>query len=206
MQRRWAAEFYSHPPEARGCQICGLHFAKDSPEDQTRHRKFHTQVVDTFAPRPNPTLRRLFLQYGSFVPVRSSSPRWLRHRLYNVALMLQREQGYDFALWSEYGDDDGHGILVVGSDGRALGGAVVRWRRWSDRPDGWVLAWIWIAPPYRRQGWFRRTWETVSREFPGILPEPPYSVAAAAFIQGLEELPSEARDYAANIDRHGVEP
>src|ERR1700720_2424302 len=51
MQRHWAAEFYSHPPEARGCQICGLHFAKDSPEDQTRHRKFHTQVVDTFAPR-----------------------------------------------------------------------------------------------------------------------------------------------------------
>jgi hypothetical protein len=76
------------------------------------------------------------------VPVRAASKRRLRYRLYEIALMFRREKDYDFVQWDET-SDDGHGYLLVDADGRALGGAVVRWREYkvftlfiSDPPAG----------------------------------------------------------------------
>jgi hypothetical protein len=107
--------------------------------------------------------------------------------------------GYDFVQWGETGDD-GHGYLVVDIQGRALGGVVVRWCLYKDCPPGWFLDWVWIAPTYRRQGLLKKLWETCDRQYPGILPRPPFSLAAAMFIQGIESLPARGRDYA----RHTV--
>jgi hypothetical protein len=72
----------------------------------------------------------------------------------------------------------------------------VRRREYEGHAPEWILDWVWIAPPYRRQGLLRKLWEMVSGRYPGILPEPPFSYEAAVFIQGIETLPENVREYA----------
>ena len=88
---------------------------------------------------------------------------------------MRREKGYDFSMWSESGEESG-GFLIADAEGRALGGFAIG-------PDdrSVVLRWIWVAPPYRRHGWMRRSWAMLTDRFPGIMPEPPLSPAAAKF-------------------------
>jgi acetyltransferase ESCO-like protein len=138
MIREWAREFYEEPPRAHGCQVCGLHYLRTLPEDRAQHRRHHQQVIRIFSPSPSATLKKEFDEQGKFVPVRASSKRFLRHRLYEIALMFRREGGYDFVQWDET-SDDGHGYLLIDAEGRALGGAVVRWREYKDLPPGWFL-------------------------------------------------------------------
>ena len=197
MIREWAREFYGEPLRAHGCQVCGLHYVRTLPEDRAQHRRHHQQVIRVFSPSPSAMLKKAFDEHGKFVPVRANSKRWLRHRLYEIALMFKREKDYDFVQWDETGDD-GHGYLLVDGEGRALGGAVVRWREYKEF-TGWFLAWVWIAPPHRRQGLLKTLWEMCRRQYPGILPEPPFSYEAAMFIQGIEDLPEKVRQYAREI-------
>ena len=197
--RHYAKEFYECPPEGDACPVCGLSYVKDSPTDRKIHRLYHREVVDTFEPRSNPALARRHALHGVFVPVTPLSPRWMHKRLYRIALMLKRENGYDFSMWDQYRDDDGIGYILTDEQGRALGGCAVRWREWTDRSPGWFLQWIWVAPPCRRQGLLRRTWEMLKGEYGGIFPEPPLSPAAAQFFRGCEDLPDIIKQWVEHI-------
>jgi hypothetical protein len=157
-----------------------LSFARNDPKDKARHHEHHRNVVDVFDPRPNHALRKRYEEDGTFVPVSSSGSS--SGRLYQIARMLMRENGYDVPPWDEK-ENDGHGYLIVDYEGRALGGTAVCWQEWTNSPACWVLDWIWIAPPYRRQGMMRKTWEMCREKYPGIIPRPPFSAAAKAFFR-----------------------
>jgi hypothetical protein len=175
----WAENYYAH---FNGldltCPVCGLIYVAEYEQDQRYHRKWHREVVETFEPKPNAALARWRTPAGGdFIPVGQGDPKWLHKRLYRVAKMLKRENGYDFIMWSDAGNDYG-GFLIVDPDGRALGGFAVQLD--TDPPS---LRWIWIAPPYRRRGWLRQSWKMLTERFPGIVPEPPFSPAAEAFFR-----------------------
>ena len=176
---------------------CGLSYVKGLPEDQRDHRSFHRIVVETFEPKPTATLAKLHAEYGEFVPVRFHSPQWMHKRLYRIAQMLQRENGYDFVMW-DMRRDDGDGYIFTDAAGRALGGFAVRWCEWTDWPDSWVLQWIWVAPPHRRQGLMRRAWAMLTANYPDILPERPFSRSAAKFFKQCDGLPDFMRAWIDN--------
>ena len=173
----WAKDYYHHWDGMKGtCPVCGLNYVPDIEEDRRRHRNFHREVVTTFDPRPNASLKRRRATIGEdFLLVNWGDPKWLHRRLYLIARMLMRENGYDFPMWNESGSES-RGFLIVDLEGRALGGFAVGHDRRS-----MTLRWIWIAPPYRRQGWMRRSWEMLTDRFPGIMPEPPFSPAAEQY-------------------------
>jgi hypothetical protein len=175
----WAKNYYDHwDGHKRTCRVCGRNYVAEDEEDRRTHRRWHREVVETFDPKPNTALRQRRISLGEdFIQVRWGDPKWLHQRLYRIAKMLQRENGYDFPMWSDTGRETG-GFLIVDLDGRALGGLAVR----LEPPR---LRWIWVAPPYRCQGWMRRSWEMLSERFSGILPEPPFSPAAEAFFRPL---------------------
>lgn len=180
--RPYAKEFYNNLPRGDACPVCGLSYVMDSPDDQRTHRAYHREVVETFEPRPVPTLAELHAEYGTFIPVRAWSPIWLRKRLYRIGLMFKRELGFDFQP-CDLSYDPGYGYILTDADGRAIGGCMARWKIYEDAPPNWVLAWIWIVPSHRRNGLMKQAWETVKSEYEGIEPDPPFSRAAAKFFR-----------------------
>lgn len=190
----FAKRHFKQPPGDAACPVCGLLYVKGSPTDEQNHRSYHREVVETFEPRPNNALAKQHARHGVFVPVDIRSPCWMHKRLYRIALMLRRENGYDFPMWGERGDD-GNGYIFTDAEGRALGGCAVRWREWKNATPGWVLQWIWVAPPHRRQGLMRSAWEMLTRQYEGIIPEPPLSRPAAQFFQGVNGLPERIRKW-----------
>jgi hypothetical protein len=179
------------------CAVCNFHFVSSLAGDRRIHRARHRALLRVIEPQPNSALAKLHAVQGSFVPVSNQSPRWLRHRLYEIARTFKREMKFDFVQWGE-DNDDGHGCIIADEAGRAIGGFVVRWRgdyyppETPDWAKGWALTWVWIAPPYRRQGWLRRTWQTLTCCYSGIIPEPPFSPAAATFFATCD-IPPELR-------------
>jgi hypothetical protein len=164
--RPYAKEFYYRSARDGACPVCGVLYMEGPAEDERYHRAEHRMVIETFEPRPNAKLARLHTRYGTFIPVRRNSLKWLRNRLYRIGLMFRRERGVDFPPYDE-NEDDGEGYILVDADGRALGGCTVRWQEYSNAPPRWVLAWIWIIPSHRRKGLLRATWEMAKSGYPG---------------------------------------
>ncbi len=187
MTRPYAKELYHRELDDDACPVCGSLYVKELPEDQKKHRSFHARTMSVFEPKPSKALAKLHTKFGCYVPVTAHSPTWMHRRLAWIAAILKRENGYDCTMWDASGDD-GQGFIVTDSDGRALGGCAVRWREGSDEPACWALQWIWVAPPYRRQGLLRNTWSMLTAKYDGIIPEPPYSLGMARFLLSLGSL------------------
>ena len=187
MTRCYARDLFRRPIHD-GCPVCSFSYIKGALEDELQHRAYHRETLEVFEPSADAALSREHALHGRFVPVTAASARWLHRRLYNIARMLNRENGYDFIMWGEDGDD-GDGYIITSPTGRALGGCSMRWRDdWEDAPPVWALQWIWIAPPYRRQGLMRDTWTMLTGKYGAVFPEPPYSLAAARFLHDAESL------------------
>ena len=85
------------------------------------------------------------------------------HKLvYERARYLQRQERYDFVPWDEtHGirDDefekDVHALLLIEPPHIPVGVTSFSWKKWSNRPRGWHLNFIWIAGTWRRKGVFR---------------------------------------------------
>ena len=199
MTRPYAKELYDDELHDGACLVCGFLYVKELPEDLKKHCSRHARILSVFEPKPNKALAKLNTKFGCYVPVTPKSPTWMHLRLAWIATVLKRENGYDFIMWDASGDD-GQGFILTDSDGRALGGCAVRRREWSNAPACWVLQWIWVAPPYRRQGLLRNTWLMLTAKYDGIIPEPPYSLGVARFLLSLGNL-SELVESAA---RHAV--
>ena len=187
MTRPYAQELYGQKLSDDACPVCGFPYVKELPEDQRHHRSFHACFLSVFEPKPNKALSTLHARFGHYVPLTAQSPTWLNRRLYRIARALRWENNYDYPMWSESGCD-APGFILTDSDGRALGGCAVEWGEWSDVRARYVLQWIWIAPPYRRQGLLRDTWSMLTAKYDGILPAPPYSPEAARFFLSLGNL------------------
>ncbi len=196
MEREFAKEFYKRADVDKGaCPVCNLCYAEDYEPDQRYHRKFHRRIVAAFDPKPDPILARHFAKEGQFIPVGPISRRHLRARLACVARAFRCEFGCDFTQYdADY--DDGHGFILADAEGRAIGGTVVRFRQYHDRSASFVMAWVWVAPNYRRQGRMRSMWKFASTQFPGLLPEAPFSSAAAKFFAARMDVPEKVRNYA----------
>lgn len=61
----------------------------------------------------------------------------MRRRLADMSRVFKHEFGCDFTMYSETGDP-GDGYLFAVSDGRAVGGFVVRWIEFSNAPAQWI--------------------------------------------------------------------
>jgi hypothetical protein len=180
------------------CTVCNVQYCSDLPEDRQLHRKRHRQTMAVIDPQPYPLLARRYAAHGSFVPVRSNSPRFLRTRIYEIARRFHRELHFDFVPCSDRSDPGHHGYIITDREGRALGAFGVRWC-----DSKWMLTWVWIAPAYRRQGWLRRAWEMVMSVYPNIKPDPPFSHAAASFFRSCADISDEMREVAA---QHAEQP
>ena len=192
--RPYASEFYSHELHKNACPVCGFLYARDLPSDRKLHRSFHARTLSVFEPRPNKALAKRHAQSGRYIRVTASSPKWMHRRLALIATMFKREFGCDFIMWDESGD--GVGYIFSDREGRACGGCALRWREWSDAAPTWALQWIWVAPPYRRQGILRETWCILTNKFPDLIPEWPYSPGMAQFLLSCNGLPKVVRSYA----------
>ena len=96
-------------------------YVPDIEKDRPRHRNFHRRSYDIY-PRPNASLKRRRATIGEdFLLVNWGDPKWLHRRLYLIARMLMRENGYDFPMWNESGSES-RGFLIVDLEGRALAG------------------------------------------------------------------------------------
>jgi len=193
--RPYASEFYSRELDEDACPVCGCLYVKDLPSDRKFHRLVHARNLSVFEPRPNKTLAKRHAQSGRYIRVTAGSPKWMHRRLALIATMFKRELGFDFVMWDESGDD-GIGYIFSDQDGRACGGCALRWRERPNASPNWALQWIWIAPPYRRQGILRETWCMLTKEFTGVIPERPYSPAMAQFLLSCNDLPEAVRSYA----------
>lgn len=199
--RPYAKEFYCRPVHDGACPICGALYTKDLIEGERYHRAEHRIVIETFEPRPNATLAGLYARFGTFIPVRLDSPRWVRRRLHRIGLMFRRELGFDFPPY-DADEDDGHGYILADVDGLALGGCTVRWQEYENASPRWVLKWIWVVPCHRRRGLLRATWEMAKSGYPGIEPEPPFSAAAAHFFSERQDVSDGTRAWA----EHALSP
>jgi len=170
-------------------------YVKELPEDRRIHRTFHRSVVDVFEPKPSITIAKLYGRHGQFVSVRWDSPQPARRRLANISRVFKHEFGCDFTMYSETGDP-GDGYLIADSDGRTVGGFVVRWIEFANAPAQWMLSWVWITPSHRRRGLMRAAWLMVRDKYHGIDPDPPFSKAAASFFAGRNDVTERIRNYA----------
>jgi hypothetical protein len=138
---------------------------------------------------------KIFLDLHSNAPTLVTQWSLLTYRkaLEQIARYFQREFGYDFLqyeageeeelmrgfLWCQgeydYGYGSRRGELV-------LGGAVFRWREWSDAEASWALAWVWLHPYARNNGLLSRAWPYFQQRFGQFIIEPPWSPAMHAFL------------------------
>lgn len=98
-------------------------------------------------------------------------------------------------MYSETGDP-GDGYLTAESDGRAVGGFVVRWIEFSNAPAQWLLSWVWVLPSHRRRGLMQTAWLMVVGKYPGIDPDPPFSKALRFSFENGDDVSDRIRRYA----------
>jgi uncharacterized protein YciI len=176
------------------CNVCGLFYCKDSPEDRREHRRRHRQVLRIYEPEPIPRL----VGCGPFVKVTPRSPRWMRNRLEGAAIMFRREGAFDFAPYSAgeyYNEGKFRHHLIADPTGRVIGAFGTEWTTYCDASPQWT--WIWVVPSERRTGHMRATWEMLKATIPGIEPKPPFSFGAAAFFVERNDVSDRIKQIAA---------
>lgn len=195
-QRPYAMEFFKRPESFEGtCPVCNMTYVKEERGDHRIHRAYHREIVDVFEPKPSITLAKLYARHGQVVPVRRDSAQPIRRRLANISRVFKKEFGADFTMYEET-DDPGHGYLFAESDGRAVGGFVVRWIEYTNAPARWVLCWVWIVPSHRRRGLMQTAWLMVRNKYQGIEPDLPFSKGATLFFANRDDVPERIRKYA----------
>jgi hypothetical protein len=164
-----------------------LRLAAYSKISQREHRSHHRKVLQVHEPKPDPRLVTLYREHGTFVPVPSRSPHWLRSRLAGLATMFQHELGYNFSFYIADNDDcENEGArgpnpsswnwIIVTADGRVIGGLSACWIE-----PNWHWTWVWVVPSERHAGHTQRCWNMLKAKLPGIEPDPPFSLPIARF-------------------------
>lgn len=190
------------------CPTCGMQFVPSYIPDRRHHAKFHRSMIRPLNPKPQRPLARLHANHGDVVPVTFRSPEWLIKRVYEMARAFKREIGYDMIPWPDTSEGLNfqgklqEGALFIDVDGRALGAASFVWEEYKNAAARWVMIWVWIAPPYRRQGVLRRAWPLFVERYGNFLPKWPYSDEIKRFLVGAGRAHFEpiARDLGIPLD------
>lgn len=168
------------------CASCGMEYTRGDPESSAAHRREHKTRMRVLDPEPCERLLTARLTEPEPTIVRSTSPTWKHREMYQRARAFKREFHYDFVQWGSGRrdeDPDVHGILLDMPDGRIAGACAFRWRENENLPAPfWGLQWVWIAPPFRRQGVLSSRWEMMRERFGDFLVEGPVSEAMQAFL------------------------
>jgi hypothetical protein len=87
------------------------------------------------------------------VRVDANSPKWLQRIVYQCAVGLQRDEGYDFPQWGEDGPSDGvwatmrdlHALVLVENGSIAVGAVAFLRTDWPYCEPGWLMMFAWTA-------------------------------------------------------------
>jgi hypothetical protein len=131
------------------------------------------------------------------------SPVAHRRAVERLGIYLKREQHFDFPPYDAeeavHYSDQAQDVAFLWTTHRhadlkkdewvhpAIGACGFRWRKWSDAPEGWALAWVWFHPYERRQGHLTRAWPYFRERFGDFLAEPPLSAAMKSFVRKMQE-------------------
>ena len=141
------------------------------------------------------TLHATVLHHGAQLwRLAARSPRPLHQAVERCARCFQREFGYDCV---QYSADEAYlttetqawlwttTSLAYDDPYLVLGAACLRWRTYTNLPDGlWALQWIWLHPYARHHGVFRAAWPLLLARYDGVHLEPPVSSTLQRLVAG----------------------
>lgn len=166
------------------CPYCKLTYLKGSHDDAVNHRRHHNRHRHSNDPSPLKEFSKHLKMSVDADKVTCDSPKWANDEMYERAVMLKREMGYDFTLWTKPSDDgfsceEGTGYLLVNKNQPSTIAGACAFRQ---HPAGWTLYWVWLAPKFRRLGILNRYWDRFVREYGDFDIEPPVSKAMQSFV------------------------
>jgi hypothetical protein len=99
--------------------------------------------------RPEPRLAA----FGGDVRVDANSPKWLQRIVYQCAVGLQRDEGFDLPQWAADGPPDGvwantrdmHALVLVENGSIAVGVVTFLRTDWPWCEAGWLMDFAWVA-------------------------------------------------------------
>jgi hypothetical protein len=107
------------------------------------------------------------------------------------ATFFRREFGYDFVQYHANDHDKNCRIFMwAGRDypEYAFGSVCFRFRPYKTSEGevtaGWEMAWIWLHPYCRGQGWLKNLWPYLLRRFGSFYVSPPHSKAMKQYLLG----------------------
>jgi hypothetical protein len=119
--------------------------------------------------------------------VTRESPNWKHRIVRQLARRFRRELEYfGGPAWPENAADvDAHrrAFIFMDDQTRAIGCSAFSLGEYSDAPDDWVLAWVYVVRSARRHGVLRRHWPMFRETFGEFLIDPPFSPAMADFVR-----------------------
>lgn len=167
------------------CADCGDEYVKGIPSADKQHRRTHRRRLAILRPEPDRKVAEAVAADELDAPwVDYLSPQWKHDHMYRRAFAFKRELDYMFSQWAERPEQDPEpvGFLFIDADNRVVGSAAFRPQSGEEcRP--WRLAWIWLAPGFRRQGHLERHWDLFRQRFGEFDIEPPLSEAMKGFLR-----------------------
>lgn len=175
----------------RTCELCHLTYLTDVPSDAALHRRRHAMYRSAMEGKPNPKFLEHLkgsssLSLGELVTCKSA--KWLDQEIYWRARIFKKEFGYDFTQWggtNTYKNEDprwqGHLFSISENDqpsGRIGGACGFYFKDFNQ----WSLAWVWVAPPYRRTGLLTQRWQSFLEHYGDFTLETPLSQGMQSFL------------------------
>ncbi|MGY4816488.1 hypothetical protein ACVNP3_11190 [Pseudomonas chlororaphis subsp. piscium] len=174
--------------ESIKCDYCGLTYLSNTPAETRAHRVIHRRAAQLLDPTPNTRFAKRLAQTDHPIIVDSNAPMWMQKEVYRRAVKFKRDFRYDFVQWA--GDDVNpvkigwHGQLFpAGPDGTIAGACALSNEHPGPGGVEWTLAWVWIAPKYRRQGLLAAHWPGLIERYGSFFIEPPLSEAMQGFVR-----------------------
>lgn len=175
--------------ETKVCDYCGFGYLPCSRIDRQAHRRVHRNVELLLEPRPNKLFAARLLAGSDGERVGPDQPLWMHREVLRRASRFRSDFGYDFIQWpgsgTEKASSDWRGHLIpAAQDGTIAGACAFNRRPEADQYGSeWAMAWIWLAPSYRRLGLVRERWAKYLELYGDFWIERPLSHEMEAFIK-----------------------
>lgn len=172
------------------CIECGTSWEKGNPDSAYAHKLTHRKLMKYLDPQPHNQFLKAMQAGQEPGIVTWNSPLWMRREMYERALAFKREMHYEFCQWEEPGhatDKGAVGYLMANEQGAILGAYCFRKRANRDTTEIWRLDWVWIAPKYRRMGYFARQWKALRETYGDFAIESPVSDEMKLFIKSQDD-------------------
>ncbi|WP_370601961.1 GNAT family N-acetyltransferase [Pseudomonas nitroreducens] len=171
------------------CEYCGFGYLASSRSDRVAHRSIHRATERVLDPPPNRLFAGKLTAGFAGEEVGPQQPQWMHREVFRRAARFREDFGYDFIQWPGNGtakasvDWRGH-LIPAGQDGTIAGACAFSRRPEADQYGSeWALAWIWLAPSYRRQGLVRARWPRFLELYGDFWIERPLSSEMEAFVR-----------------------